>query len=63
MRRAGDVCFSQVYRERDGRHDISHDVLLSTGIHCILDLRTIFILGMRGIVDYTNYDDMKYAVS
>nr|GLL40392.1 serine/arginine-rich splicing factor SR30-like isoform X2 [Ipomoea trifida] len=35
MRRARDVCFSQVYRERDG---------------------------MRGIVDYTNYDDMKYAI-
>ncbi|KAL7601681.1 hypothetical protein Lser_V15G25727 [Lactuca serriola] len=35
MRRAGDVCFSQVFRDRDG---------------------------MRGIVDYTNYDDMKYAV-
>lgn len=35
MRRAGDVCFSQVFRDRDG---------------------------MRGIVDYTNYDDMKYAI-
>ncbi|XP_042054125.1 serine/arginine-rich splicing factor SR30-like isoform X2 [Salvia splendens] len=35
MRRAGDVCFSEVYRDRDG---------------------------MRGIVDYTNYDDMKYAI-
>ncbi|MCD7466115.1 Serine/arginine-rich splicing factor sr30 [Datura stramonium] len=35
MRRAGDVCFSQVFRMRDG---------------------------MRGIVDYTNYDDMKYAI-
>lgn len=35
MRRAGDVCFSQVFRDRDG---------------------------MRGIVDYTHYDDMKYAV-
>ncbi|XP_016461239.1 serine/arginine-rich splicing factor SR30 isoform X1 [Nicotiana tabacum] len=35
MRRAGDVCFSQVYRDRDG---------------------------VRGIVDYTNYDDMKYAI-
>lgn len=35
MRRAGDVCFSQVYRDRDG---------------------------MRGVVDYTNYDDMKYAI-
>ncbi|XP_020589480.1 serine/arginine-rich-splicing factor SR34-like [Phalaenopsis equestris] len=35
MRRAGDVCFSEVYRERRG---------------------TI------GIVDYTNYDDMKYAI-
>ncbi|KAH6819065.1 SERINE-ARGININE PROTEIN 30 [Perilla frutescens var. frutescens] len=35
MRRAGDVCFSQVYRDRDG---------------------------MRGVVDYTNYDDMKYAM-
>ncbi|KAL6964730.1 Serine/arginine-rich splicing factor sr30 [Sarracenia purpurea var. burkii] len=35
MRRAGDVCFSQVFRDRDG---------------------------MRGIVNYTNYDDMKYAI-
>ncbi|KAL8130491.1 hypothetical protein V2J09_019646 [Rumex salicifolius] len=37
MRRAGDVCFSQVFRDR-GR-------------------------GMTGIVDYTNYDDMRRAVS
>nr|AFK38377.1 unknown [Lotus japonicus] len=35
MRKAGDVCFSQVFRERGG---------------------------MTGIVDYTNYDDMKYAL-
>ncbi|XP_070036311.1 serine/arginine-rich splicing factor SR30-like isoform X3 [Nicotiana tomentosiformis] len=35
MRRAGDVCFSQVFRDRDG---------------------------LRGIVDYTNYEDMKYAI-
>ncbi|XP_038999224.1 serine/arginine-rich splicing factor SR30-like isoform X2 [Hibiscus syriacus] len=35
MRRAGDVCFSQVFRDRGG---------------------------MTGIVDYTNYDDMKYAI-
>ncbi|XP_031485230.1 serine/arginine-rich-splicing factor SR34-like isoform X2 [Nymphaea colorata] len=35
MRCAGDVCFSQVFRE--GR-------------------------GTTGIVDYTNYDDMKYAI-
>ncbi|KAK3200594.1 hypothetical protein Dsin_024009 [Dipteronia sinensis] len=35
MRRAGDVCFSQVFRDRGG---------------------------MTGIVDYTTYDDMKYAV-
>ncbi|XP_020087433.1 serine/arginine-rich splicing factor SR34B-like isoform X1 [Ananas comosus] len=35
MRRAGDVCFSEVFREGGG---------------------TI------GIVDYTNYDDMKYAI-
>ncbi|GKV22169.1 hypothetical protein SLEP1_g32054 [Rubroshorea leprosula] len=35
MRRAGDVCFSQVFR--DGR-------------------------GTTGIVDYTNYEDMKYAI-
>ncbi|KAM0040261.1 putative RNA recognition motif domain, nucleotide-binding alpha-beta plait domain superfamily [Helianthus debilis subsp. tardiflorus] len=35
MRRAGDVCFSQVFREGSGT---------------------------TGIVDYTNYDDMKYAV-
>ncbi|KAI9084776.1 hypothetical protein K1719_033182 [Acacia pycnantha] len=35
MRRAGDVCFSQVFREHGG---------------------------MTGIVDYTNYEDMKYAI-
>ncbi|XP_010549670.1 PREDICTED: serine/arginine-rich splicing factor SR30 [Tarenaya hassleriana] len=35
MRKAGDVCFSEVFRERGG---------------------------MMGIVDYTNYDDMKYAI-
>lgn len=35
MRKAGDVCFSEVFRERGG---------------------------MTGIVDYTNYDDMKYAI-
>ncbi|PQM42866.1 serine/arginine-rich splicing factor SR30 isoform X1 [Prunus yedoensis var. nudiflora] len=35
MRRAGDVCFSQVFRDRGG---------------------------MTGIVDYTNYDDMRYAI-
>ncbi|WOL11817.1 serine/arginine-rich splicing factor SR30-like [Canna indica] len=35
MRRAGDVCFSEVYRDGGGT---------------------------TGIVDYTNYDDMKYAI-
>ncbi|XP_050221253.1 serine/arginine-rich splicing factor SR30-like [Mercurialis annua] len=35
MRRAGDVCFSQVFRDRGG---------------------------MTGIVDYTNYDDMKRSI-
>ncbi|KAI4295185.1 hypothetical protein MLD38_040564 [Melastoma candidum] len=35
MRRAGDVCFSEVYPDRHG---------------------------VTGIVDYTNYDDMKYAI-
>ncbi|CAH9081308.1 unnamed protein product [Cuscuta europaea] len=35
MRRAGDVCFSQVFREGSG---------------------------MSGVVDYTNYDDMKHAI-
>ncbi|MQM01565.1 hypothetical protein Taro_034322 [Colocasia esculenta] len=35
MRRAGDVCFSQVFRDGNGT---------------------------TGIVDYTNYDDMKYAI-
>ncbi|KAG6647870.1 serine/arginine-rich-splicing factor SR34-like isoform X3 [Carya illinoinensis] len=34
MRQAGDVCFSQVFREN----------------------------GTTGVVDYTNYEDMKYAV-
>ncbi|XP_043710702.1 serine/arginine-rich splicing factor SR34B-like isoform X2 [Telopea speciosissima] len=35
MRRAGDVCFSQVFRGGSGT---------------------------TGVVDYTNYDDMKYAI-
>ncbi|XP_072997156.1 serine/arginine-rich splicing factor SR30-like [Typha latifolia] len=35
MRKAGDVCFSEVFREGGGT---------------------------TGIVDYTNYDDMKYAI-
>lgn len=35
MRRAGDVCFSQVFRDRGG---------------------------ITGIVDYTNHDDMRYAI-
>ncbi|CAL1398596.1 unnamed protein product [Linum trigynum] len=35
MRRAGDVCFSQVFRDDNGT---------------------------TGIVDYTNYEDMKYAI-
>jgi len=35
MRKAGDVCFAQVFREGSGA---------------------------TGIVDYTNYDDMKYAI-
>ncbi|KAK8951721.1 Pre-mRNA-splicing factor SF2 [Platanthera zijinensis] len=35
MRRAGDVCFSQVFRDGGGT---------------------------TGVVDYTNYDDMKYAI-
>ncbi|KAJ0237714.1 Serine/arginine-rich splicing factor SR30 [Hirschfeldia incana] len=35
MRKAGDVCFSEVFRDRGG---------------------------MSGVVDYSNYDDMKYAI-
>ncbi|KAL8151482.1 hypothetical protein V2J09_021290 [Rumex salicifolius] len=36
MRKAGDVCFSDVYRDRDGT---------------------------TGVVDYTNYDDMRHAIT
>ncbi|XP_057532505.1 serine/arginine-rich splicing factor SR34A-like isoform X2 [Amaranthus tricolor] len=35
MRKAGDVCFAQVFRDGEG---------------------------MMGIVDYTNYEDMQYAI-
>lgn len=35
MRKAGDVCFAQVFRDGDG---------------------------MTGVVDYTNYEDMQYAI-
>ncbi|MFS7986164.1 putative RNA recognition motif domain, nucleotide-binding alpha-beta plait domain superfamily [Helianthus anomalus] len=42
MRRVGDVCFSQVFREG------SCNIIITTGT--------------TGIVDYTNYDDTKYAI-
>ncbi|XP_073305673.1 serine/arginine-rich splicing factor SR34A-like isoform X2 [Primulina huaijiensis] len=35
MRKAGDVCFAEVYRDSEGAY---------------------------GLVDYTNYEDMKYAI-
>ncbi|CAL5437242.1 unnamed protein product [Camellia sinensis] len=69
MRRAGDVCFSQVFRDGSG-------VWICFGIGlCLLSLAEMHrscpmvslcdlpgAQGTTGIVDYTNYDDMKYAI-
>ncbi|KAL6505024.1 hypothetical protein OROGR_024841 [Orobanche gracilis] len=43
MRRAGDVCFSQVFHEGS------------------VNLFTV-LCGKTGIVDYTNYEDLRYAI-
>ncbi|KAF7804858.1 Pre-mRNA-splicing factor SF2 [Senna tora] len=45
MRKAGDVCYSQVFNDR-------RDYLMYYGC----------FVGTTGIVDYTNSDDMKYAI-
>ena len=67
MRRAGDVCFSQVFRDRGGKLDNYYSLVLPIPFCGVLNLVLIalcnFLVGMTGIVDYTNYDDMKYAVS
>ncbi|KAH1195601.1 Serine/arginine-rich-splicing factor SR34 [Glycine max] len=44
MRKAGDVCFSQVFHDGRGTEYLDE------------------VSGTTGIVDYTNYDDMKYAI-
>ncbi|KAK9139341.1 hypothetical protein Scep_009022 [Stephania cephalantha] len=60
MRRAGDVCFSEVFRDGGGTtriekcfepHDMWAKELAIEETGCT-----------TGIVDYTNYDDMKYAI-
>ncbi|KAE8728473.1 Serine/arginine-rich splicing factor SR30 [Hibiscus syriacus] len=59
MRKAGDVCFSQVFHDRGDWEEISDCNVTNESetvepASCFLD--------MTGIVDYTNYDDMKYAI-
>ncbi|KAF9669906.1 hypothetical protein SADUNF_Sadunf13G0013400 [Salix dunnii] len=70
MRRAGDVCFSQVFRDRGEvisiNFSISAAVLPEMAFRAMLHLK-LFVDAlhtgrMTGIVDYTNYDDMKYAI-
>ncbi|KAA3486365.1 Pre-mRNA-splicing factor SF2-like protein [Gossypium australe] len=60
MRKAGDVCFSQVFRDRGGKRNNPYHAIycINTSIHYYYN----FFAGMTGIVDYTNYDDMKYAI-
>ncbi|XP_048595059.1 serine/arginine-rich-splicing factor SR34 isoform X1 [Brassica napus] len=66
MRKGGEVCFSQVFR--DGRGIFSY---LAQEYSCLCDfymeMLSIYILdclytGTTGIVDYTSYEDMKYAI-
>ncbi|PPS15448.1 hypothetical protein GOBAR_AA05123 [Gossypium barbadense] len=48
MRKAGDVCFTEVHQDGDDFQ---------------ICLAMVFPpVGAMGIVDYTNYDDMKYAI-
>ena len=97
MRKGGDVCFSQVFRDGRGETHSNWNVgllilpeawgfvcftilwevcicdckkSLWTFFHCFLAsimsdslMYYCCFLGTTGIVDYTNYDDMKYAVS
>ncbi|KAJ0110713.1 hypothetical protein Patl1_01004 [Pistacia atlantica] len=59
MRRAGDVCFSQVFRDGSGK--IFRDMLVLYFPLCFSIYGDCFA-GTTGIVDYTNYDDMKHAI-
>ncbi|KAE9458963.1 hypothetical protein C3L33_09123, partial [Rhododendron williamsianum] len=70
MRRAGDVCFSQVFRDRDGGGGRGFTGLGWVGLVSLVDepmglscdKEELGSGGMRGIVDYTSYDDMRYAI-
>lgn len=100
MRKAGDVCFSQVFRDRGGEligfydlavtkqccfcnfqdiaslnvfsylvvmGELKSNLLFRGSMHFTFNESDLLndgkFAGMTGIVDYTNYDDMKYAVS
>ncbi|KAF7138614.1 hypothetical protein RHSIM_Rhsim07G0190000 [Rhododendron simsii] len=70
MRRAGDVSFSQVFRDRDGGGGRGFTGLGWVGLVSLVDepmglscdKKELGSGGMRGIVDYTSYDDMRYAI-
>ncbi|GER24735.1 serine/arginine-rich splicing factor 9 [Striga asiatica] len=57
MRRAGDVCFSEVFHEGS---DWTFYCLVV--VEDSYSATTFLRVGKTGIVDYTNYDDMKYAI-
>ncbi|KAK9219185.1 hypothetical protein WN943_007825 [Citrus x changshan-huyou] len=76
MRRAGDVCFSQVFRDRGGKWNWLNYIGGCFGFgeeksigerfekqegSSVVECLAVYI-GMTGIVDYTSYDDMKYAI-
>jgi hypothetical protein len=70
MRRAGgEVCFAQVFRDGRGEQHINNYFVcfifpsICESYRLLYPLyKILWLSGLVGIVDYTNYDDMKYAV-
>ncbi|KDO52800.1 hypothetical protein CISIN_1g0226881mg, partial [Citrus sinensis] len=54
MRKAGDVCFAEVSRDSEGWQSPAM-ILLTLNFLCVYS-------GTYGVVDYTNPEDMKYAI-
>ncbi|KAL2945379.1 Serine/arginine-rich-splicing factor SR34 [Bienertia sinuspersici] len=59
MRKAGDVCFSQVFRDGGAQSFTRTAMSVQIDTQLPMDGREC---RTTGIVDYTNYDDMKNAI-
>ena len=72
MRKAGDVCFAEVSRDSEGRTlfvvEYNYEYVFFFFLHEFYWHGSVILTknlnaGTFGLVDYTNYEDMKYAVS